>query len=219
MLRVTKKKSLAFVVAAALSVLGAGGIVGTGSSYAATCVGTTCLIGSQTDATAIDGLVVFNGPGGTYNVTFEPGSYSTVFATTQPAFLNDYVGVVSASSALAGALSALGVTGLSGNPYPSSENALIPFQFYAATSSSAAYTVVWENDEDATAVWNYDLVYNIPAAAVGSENNACCARFDYAVFTVATTPLPAALPLFAAGLGAMGLLGWRRKRKAAAVAV
>jgi hypothetical protein len=30
------------------------------------------------------------------------------------------------------------------------------------------------------------------------------------------TPLPAALPLFATGLGAMGLLGWRRKRKAAA---
>jgi hypothetical protein len=31
----------------------------------------------------------------------------------------------------------------------------------------------------------------------------------------ATTPLPAALPLFATGLGVMGLLGWRRKRKAA----
>ena len=29
-------------------------------------------------------------------------------------------------------------------------------------------------------------------------------------------PLPAALPLFATGLGALGLLGWRRKRKAAA---
>jgi hypothetical protein len=28
------------------------------------------------------------------------------------------------------------------------------------------------------------------------------------------TPIPAALPLFATGLGAMGLLGWRRKRKA-----
>jgi hypothetical protein len=27
----------------------------------------------------------------------------------------------------------------------------------------------------------------------------------------ATTPLPAALPLFAGGLGALGLLGWRRK--------
>ena len=30
------------------------------------------------------------------------------------------------------------------------------------------------------------------------------------------TPLPAALPLFATGLGALGLLGWRSKRKAAA---
>jgi len=28
-----------------------------------------------------------------------------------------------------------------------------------------------------------------------------------------TTPIPAALPLFATGLGALGLLGWRRKRK------
>jgi hypothetical protein len=28
------------------------------------------------------------------------------------------------------------------------------------------------------------------------------------------TPLPAALPLFASGLGALGLLGWRRKCKA-----
>ena len=40
-----------------------------------------------------------------------------------------------------------------------------------------------------------------------------------AIDTVGTaTPLPAALPLFATGLGAMGLLGWRRKRKAQAVA-
>jgi len=30
------------------------------------------------------------------------------------------------------------------------------------------------------------------------------------------TPLPSALPLFATGLGALGLLGWRRKRKNAA---
>src|SRR5262249_11343595 len=30
------------------------------------------------------------------------------------------------------------------------------------------------------------------------------------------TPLPAALPLFATGLGVLGLLGWRRKKKASA---
>jgi hypothetical protein len=33
------------------------------------------------------------------------------------------------------------------------------------------------------------------------------------------TPLPAALPLFATGLGALGLLGWRRKRKNSAAAM
>ena len=32
------------------------------------------------------------------------------------------------------------------------------------------------------------------------------------------TPLPAALPLFASGLGGLGFLGWRRKRKAQATA-
>jgi hypothetical protein len=30
------------------------------------------------------------------------------------------------------------------------------------------------------------------------------------------TPLPAAFPLFATGIGGLGLLGWRRKRKARA---
>jgi len=33
---------------------------------------------------------------------------------------------------------------------------------------------------------------------------------------VASTPLPAALPLFVSGFGALGLIGWRRKRKASA---
>ena len=39
--------------------------------------------------------------------------------------------------------------------------------------------------------------------------------FDFQDLTlsITATPLPAALPLFASGLGALGLLGWRRKRK------
>ena len=40
--------------------------------------------------------------------------------------------------------------------------------------------------------------------------------FDVSVLN--PIPLPAALPLFVTGLGFMGLLGWRRKRKAAAAA-
>ena len=35
---------------------------------------------------------------------------------------------------------------------------------------------------------------------------------------LATTPVPAALPLFAGGLGAIGLFGWRRKKKPAILA-
>jgi hypothetical protein len=35
---------------------------------------------------------------------------------------------------------------------------------------------------------------------------------------VAATPVPAALPLFASGIGGLGFIAWRRKRKARAVA-
>jgi len=36
---------------------------------------------------------------------------------------------------------------------------------------------------------------------------------DFIFGEPSNTPLPAALPLFATGLGVLGLLGWRRKRK------
>ena len=39
---------------------------------------------------------------------------------------------------------------------------------------------------------------------------------DWTLTVSAETPLPAALPLFATGLAGLGLLGWRRKRKAVA---
>ena len=50
-------------------------------------------------------------------------------------------------------------------------------------------------------------------------NDAPPAAFRAAVTVsadAAAVPIPAALPLFAAGLGAMGFMGWRRKRKALA---
>jgi hypothetical protein len=40
-------------------------------------------------------------------------------------------------------------------------------------------------------------------------------RASPGTWSVSEVPLPGALPLFATGLGALGLLGWRRKRKAA----
>jgi len=41
--------------------------------------------------------------------------------------------------------------------------------------------------------------------------------FEWDSLSVAPLPIPATLPLFASGLGALGLLGWRRKWKVAAL--
>ena len=53
--------------------------------------------------------------------------------------------------------------------------------------------------------------------AVFSDNASPSFEFAPGVGTISATPVPAALPLFATGLGAMGLIGWRRKRKNAAI--
>ena len=47
------------------------------------------------------------------------------------------------------------------------------------------------------------------------SNNVQTLSFTLTPVSDGATPLPAALPLFAVGLGALGLLGWRRKRKQA----
>jgi hypothetical protein len=66
-----------------------------------------------------------------------------------------------------------------------------------------------------TVMFNDTGMFGVDAVA----NNFGVTSLD-ATVTVnsAATPLPAALPLFATGIGAMGLIGWRRKRKAQAVA-
>lgn len=68
-----------------------------------------------------------------------------------------------------------------------------------------------------TGVFTYDAVYG------SSKHPTITADYDF-TGTVSSitggtgaTPLPASLPLFAGGLGALGLFGWRRKRKAAAL--
>jgi hypothetical protein len=42
--------------------------------------------------------------------------------------------------------------------------------------------------------------------------------FGVGTFAVTATPVPAALPLFAGGLGALGLFGWRKKRTSRSMA-
>ena len=47
------------------------------------------------------------------------------------------------------------------------------------------------------------------------SDDSCCGRADISVTAADATPLPAALPLFAGGLGMIGLLARRRKHKLA----
>ena len=58
------------------------------------------------------------------------------------------------------------------------------------------------------------IALDIVMISGGAQTNGGLVGLDMSVDLTAATPLPAALPLFAGGLGALGLLGWRRKRKA-----
>jgi hypothetical protein len=76
---------------------------------------------------------------------------------------------------------------------------------YAATDIDY---FVWENVDPpipSSGNWNYFFDYGAPlfSATFGPATSA--------------TPVPAALPLLTTGLGAIGLLSWRRKRKAHSV--
>ena len=60
----------------------------------------------------------------------------------------------------------------------------------------------------------------IPGTYTWTWGGATEADQSFTIDVISSTPLPAALPLFASGLGAMGLcFGWRRKRKNSATIV
>ena len=58
--------------------------------------------------------------------------------------------------------------------------------------------------------------FNLRTITGPNELERSMVSFNATFVPVSEVPLPAALPLFATGLGALGLLGWRRKRGATA---
>ena len=86
-------------------------------------------------------------------------------------------------------------------------------------------TLLPHNGDQAAADTNGYITFSSPGLTVASlvlGSTGVAFELDN-VFGVissqaSTTPLPATLPLFATGLGALGLMGWRKKRKAAVLA-
>jgi hypothetical protein len=115
------------------------------------------------------------------------GSYSELYGMSQPGN-SEYYSYV----AIAGAGEMLAYAYASEGSFPNSITT--PFTYNAAVANSPGGTITFSDSSTF-------IQANVETVTVT------------VVPGFAATPLPAALPLFATGLGAAALFGWRRKRK------
>ncbi len=87
----------------------------------------------------------------------------------------------------------------------------------SSTANSAAVVVAFTGLGTFPADFHYqsDCGPGIATCGIGWSGS-LDVTYNFTPSIPAETPLPSALPLFATGLGALGLLGWRKKRKQAA---
>ena len=102
---------------------------------------------------------------------------------------------------------------------PWNNSSAVSFMYAANSASDNTFAMLLFqlsgalNGAPGTVGISYAQGFNLP----GNCNSGGCSNyFDDKVsggLEVASTPLPAALPLFASGIGVLGLFGWCRKRK------
>jgi hypothetical protein len=179
---------LAIVCAAALSAIGAVSSMAD-TIYTYTGMDFTTVSGSYTTSDYVSGIIDLANPIGAdaFGVTLSPVSFS----------FTDGVQTLTNLSSLVSASFIDFSTNASGIPTAWEVHLVksfsVPIDIYTASSPPLLVAVDDVNSGP------YGYVQGSPGT-----------------WSVAETPLPAALPLFASGLGALGLLGWRRKRKNAA---
>jgi hypothetical protein len=181
---------------------------------------TQCLWGAQ----LADASTVYNYTGNDFTGVF--GSYTgndnlTLSVTLSSSLGDDFSNTVIPVSFTASD-GVFTYTGSSTGSYASS--------FYFQTGNSGQITswyIYFQMPVQIGSTSGYEVVFTSPG---GDTTNFCSSAFSpggstsgcetAAVYSSGTwtTPLPAALPLYATGLILMGLYGWRRKRKAQAVA-
>jgi hypothetical protein len=177
--------------------------------------------GDNTAPTIVSGLTT----GESVTVAYVSGLTSMFFGAPPSVDANGYVASIFGSGP--------GLTGIgsSGQPFPSflidptnvGPNNIWLGELIGVFTNSAGVIV-----GTPFAIGNGPLALSNPAGATQIElgvnddiyaDNTGALLISVSANSISSqTPLPAALPLFATGLGALGLLGWRRKRKAALAA-
>ena len=164
------------------------------------------LVGTPGAVSGIIGLAVDRV---SYDVTFMFGSYEEVYVApgTTPTFLDNQPNAELAANLIIELFNAEEVPSTVDTDADIVTGEVSHFFIPYHTFSSSISVVAATNTAPAgtAAAWNMDR------SVADTTTNTM-----FAVFTPTAVPVPTALPLFASGLGVIGLLGWRRKRKKAA---
>ncbi|HEX3339245.1 MAG TPA: hypothetical protein VHT68_08735 [Pseudolabrys sp.] len=166
------------------------------------------LVNVSTNGVSISGTATFDGDSGAYtlgNASFNVGPENTGRFPTSGTQSFSYTSLVDTDH-LAGAITWSFLQ--DGTTTPKFFGSILVSSVTGDAAFAAAFMV--------GQILNINLTSQALSGGNTLESVAAGARASALVGSglVSNVPLPGALPLFVTGLGALGLLGWRRKRKA-----